>query len=264
MTDETAEALNNETESPAVEGATQGDATPADSPSEERANGAQKRIGELTFKWRETERERDELLNRVRELETAQQPVAQQEPTDSTVPRYSDFDSDDDYSRAMAEHAERVARDAAQRVIREQQEQQRQDQARTSLEERTQTYRDRVNAYIAENPEMAEALERTRPPLNTAMRDYLFSSDEAAPITHFLANNPDRAARIASMSDMDTIKEMARIEADIQSLQPKTISDAPPPLPDVEQSTPEGDSLELSDDIPASEWLRRRRAQLNR
>lgn len=70
---------------------------------------------------------------------------------------------------------------------------------------------------------------------NRAIQDALRASDNPADLAYWLGNNPEDAARINSLPDLQAAREIGRIEAGLSIPQPKKKTNAPPPIKPINQ-----------------------------
>lgn len=258
-----------EPDSPAVEsaptetlevGASEGEAAPSsDSPSETSEDSSavealKRRLSQKTYLQREAERERDALRA---QLEAQQQPKQPEPQGDLRIPVESDYADPDEYRRDMEAYTDRKvqatlsARDAERAA----------SEAQAAKQRSIAAYREKCAAYAGETPEFVDDVRDSRVPVTEAVMDYLVESDRPAELTHYLAKNPEHAARIEGMGPVAAARELARVELALGDAQGKKLSDAPPPMSDVEDG-PTADPDDLSDTLSVEEWMRRRNRRI--
>jgi len=95
----------------------------------------------------------------------------------------------------------------------------------------------------------------------TAFLAAVLDFDAPAKLLHHLGTNPDLAAELADLTPTRLVRRLDAIEQELNDkAKPKT-SGAPKPL---EPVRPAGAANDLSDDLSADEWMKRRRQQLLR
>lgn len=231
--------------------APQGDAPPSDSSTEngKPESGAEKRIRELTWHRREAERRAQEAEQRLRELESrSKQP--EQPQGDLRVPIESDYDDPEQYRKDLDAYTREVYRREAEAVQR----QARERETEAQREQRIADLRDRVGKYAAENPDFVEATQNASMAPLPHLIDYMADSDKAPELLHYLAKNPDHASRIEALSPVAAARELARVEYELEQTQAKRLSDAPPPMGDVDDG-PTATPTEVTDKQSVSEFL---------
>ena len=208
--------------------ASAGAATPPDSSPEEPSKGAEKRIRELTYKQREAERRAEEAERRAAELEAKVSARPEPEPAkvDDAPPLESDFDKPEDYREAMAKWTDSrlEARERAR-----QQEAERATAAQRQAEQR-RTLSDKLSAYAGENPTFLDDIETAGIQATPVITDFLVESDKAGAVLHYLAQNPEHAAKLEGASVAASMRELTRIEAQLDAVAQPQPSGAPDPI----------------------------------
>ena len=232
----------------------QGAATPSESSPEkesDKESGAQKRIRELVWRQREAERRAEEAERRLRELES--QKPAGQPKSELVIPVESDYDDADEYRRALDTYTRSVLSEEAERRERQRTQQETESQRQARLK----AHQDRCANYASEHADFIEDIKQATVPVTAPMQEYMLDSDRSAELTHYLAKNPDHAFRIADMSPIAAARELAKVELALEQAQPKKLSDAPPPMSDVEDG-PTKAPTEIRDGMTAEEFVRAR------
>ena len=214
---------------------------------QKQAKGVQKRINELARQRYEAE-QRAESERRQREL--LEQQIKQQTPKEPGEPKEDDFETYDEYIRALGrweakkEYEAQKTEEEKQReaVTRQQKEQ---EFVRRSVEVKAK-YEDfdmvRMNAILSEPMESA-----------------IISSELGPEVLYYLGNHVDESYNISQMDPINAARELGRIEAKI-SLTPKS-SNAPKPIPKIGSS--DNVELDLSDELSMEEWIARRNKQVS-
>lgn len=243
------------------QGAEQGAATPSDSPPEQEAreSGAQKRIRELTWKQREAERRAEAAEQRLRDIES--QKPAEESPSDIKIPVESEYDDPEQYRKDLDTYTRSIHRQEEDRRERTRTAQ----QSELERQQRLSAYQDKCAAYAADHPEFVEDVTAASKAGvlgdSPHVLEYMTESEVPAEMTHYLAKNPDHAARIEAMSPTAAARELAKVELSISQAQPKKLSDAPPPMTDIDDGGTTDPSA-FTGKESVDEWMEKRRAQL--
>lgn len=234
-------------------------AAPETSESEQpKAKGVQKRLDELTRNWRETERDRDYWR------EVALKAYAPPEPkveAPEKAKSLADFEYDEGkYQAYLLQQIESRAVAAAERKLREAQEQEAATRRRASFQARESDFAKTVDDYheVTRNP---------RVPISQAMAEAIAESEDGPALAYHLGKNIEIAEKIAQLSPLAAARELGRIEAKLalereRAKEQARVSKAPPPPPKVEATEPaiEKDPDQMSTD----EWLKWREKQLRK
>ncbi len=196
------------------------------------------------------------LKQRVAELEARSTP---QEV--STEPQIAQFETADEYAKAMKEWATKQAGETIkQREQREQQEryERSRSESLTNFQERLEDARDKYSDY--------DTVAGGNHPVTQAMADAITESDIGPDVAYFLGKNPKEATRIAQLSPLRQIAEIGRLEAKILA-EPAVIktSSAPEPIRPV-RPTGKARITDTTDprsikDMSDSEWIEAERAR---
>lgn len=219
-------------------------------PSKPKARGGfQKRIGELTAKNRQLERQLAEA--------TAPKDAAQ----DDAAPKREEFASYEDYIRAEARHAARQAYADEQRANAER-------AVATARDERAVVFRDEMENDAAEDPAFAKAWATVTAdnfPISPAIRDFVAESDDPHSLIEWLANNRAEAVKLYRADPGQVSRALARVEAKIAATPPARTTQAPPPPPTVGgRSAPRTNLDKLAQEKNPDEYIRLRREQMAR
>lgn len=221
--DETSESSpeNDPTEETTETAEESAEAQPEDKPEEPpQKSGVEKRIGELTWKQREAERERDYW----RQQAMSQTPP---EPAPAPTKTLEDFDYDEmKYQAYLFEQAtaraEQGATEAARRILAEEEQNRIQMQRRQQFESSEKEYARNLADYwnVARN----ESLTVTQD-----MADVILDSDNGPAILYYLGKNPDIADQISRLPLHVAAREIGKIEAKLSTPEPEKATKAPPP-----------------------------------
>jgi hypothetical protein len=186
----------------------------------EKQRGVEKRISELTKKFRDAERERDTWKEKALASQKAQDALAE--------PNEADFADPNDFTKATVKHAVKAAvaetsADEANNRARE-----AEIAARAAADavwsERISTYRQATPDYdtvIAAAADLAVA-----PYVADALKD----SDNGPALLYHMAKHPEVAERLNTMGERRAWQEIGRLEATLGAKPVKTPSNAPAPI----------------------------------
>lgn len=226
------EDVSHETESSTVETNESPEASqqPETDTEEKKRAGVQKRIDQLTRQRYEEQRRREELEQQLKELQ-----AKQDQPKPVVAPNPEDFE---DYNEYLERQADFLAHRAQEKISEAQKQQAQADQQRQLREEqanRTQRFKERVEAEIDQyegfldkvnDPVFNQITESMHQDLITLIQE----SEKGTALTYHLANNLAEADRIARLNPVLAARELALLEASIKLPQPKKVSDAPDPI----------------------------------
>lgn len=232
----------------------------------------EKRIGELTYNWRQAERERDYWREFATKLAPQPQGApAQQQAQASTKPQRANFASDEDYIEAVAEWKSEQKLSEWDRKRREEAERQENERRQQTV---AKTFSEREAKARAKYEDYQEVAYSDDNPISELMAKVIYASEVGPEIAYFLGKNPDKGLQIAQMTDPHSVAlALGRIEAQIEAAanppQPVTPpapkaapTSAPPPPKVLSNSAPA--QKRLSDDMPTAEWVRERNAQIRK
>lgn len=197
-----------------------------------------------TPKWfRQTLARKDqqlgELRARLRMLEEAQRPLSQPSLDDGSQ-QSQQVDQGDIEQRVLA---------AAQRIAKQ--------------ERAAERFRNHVLAEgLKSDPQFAQKLQDL-----AAVGDWdedtmemVLDADKPAALFAHLASNLDEAAEILALPLAQRARAIARLEVRLEQQSKPAASSAPKPLSPVKGTASTGD--DLHDELPMSEWMKRREAEL--
>ena len=236
------------------------EAKPEEKKEDPIPKGVQKRIDRAVREKYEAQAESKMLKERLDRIEQNLQ--RNQLPTkaiDNSEPKIENFD---DFDKYVAAKAEWIASKKINETL--------QDRERRTAEERVATahykavdgWNQRLAEATAEMPDFKEVVSSSDLPMSDFMRDAIIDSDLGPKVAYWLANNPDEAKKIASMSPLATVKAIGRIEERLESQAkaPKKPTGAPAPLKPVGgKASVQKDPGQMSD-AEYLEWRKKGRA----
>lgn len=186
---------------------------------------AARRIGGLTREVRAREREIGELRGLLRAQginPDALSGTPQQPASDNGEPRQDQFQTYEDYTRALARYEARMEH---QRLNREAAEKTTAQRLRESMKA--------VRGEAADFDEVVASVFEPDFPNSKTMADFVEESDQPARMLYWLGNNPDEAARISQLSPIRQAKELAKVEANLAAPAPQPKRPGAPPPPKI-------------------------------
>jgi len=221
---------------PEQDGQTQAEGTPKEEGQGGSAPGAEKRIGQLTYKVKESERKFDEAQ---RELALAQTRIrdleAQAYPELGEEPKQDNYESQEEYQYArMGYEAQKGNLEFAKKQNRVQVDRARKD----AVHAHDQRMLSLVNEQIQGNSEFAPDFETVvrATEVSGVMRDILASSEHFGPAAYYLAKNPQVANEIMSLPAQGQAVRMANLlvhaalQQEKQNLSAPRGTAVPPPI----------------------------------
>jgi len=224
-------------------------AAPADDDAgAHRSKGVERRIGQLTRRYRQSERENTALKGRI---DTLEQRIG---PTPApTRPTTDDFETPEEYEDALFEW-----RDATQAHNQAQTPAPAQPPARSEDAIRIERG---LEDMLEVHPDAVDAVMENEWPCNDATYEFLTSSEKGAELAYHLAKNPAVAARINALSPAQAARELVTVEAGLSATANKpSATPAPPPG---EPVTPSGSTgISDPDKMSAAQWRAWREGEL--
>lgn len=227
-----------------------------------------KRFGEITAKYRETERERDYLRQ---QLQLREQQEQQRKPEAEKPKTLADFDYDEaKFQSYVVEQAREAAKEAAREAANERREQ----ETRAS---RARKFQEREIAFERETKDYREVAHYA--PISNDVAQIIQDMEAGPEVAYFLGKNRDIALSINDLPPHIAAIELGRIDARLsmerkakadaleKARAEKAVSKAPEPTSKIDGSgshekisSASPDSDKLSDE----EWVRAERARLKR
>lgn len=235
---------------------------PVTTPKEQEPEWFTKRFGEITAKYRETERRALAAEQRLAQFE--QQRAQPKEPEKTKT--LADFDYDEGKFQAyVVEEAKRVAREAAREADTE-----RQSQERT--ERRARKFQEREIAFEKETKDYREVAHYA--PISNEVAEIIQDLESGPEIAYYLGKNRDIALSLSDLPSHIAAVELGRIDARLtaekkakaealeKAKAEKAVTTAPPPTPKLEGVNPAVDK-DPSDmtDAEFAKWRRKQIAQ---
>ncbi len=222
--------------------------------------GVQKRIDRAVREKYEAQAEAKMLKERLDRIEqNLRQNNRQDRPIDNSEPMIDNFD---DFDKYVAAKAGWIASKKINETLQERERRSAEERVAAAHYKAVEGWQQRVEQATAELPDFEEVLSSSDVPMSDFMRDAIIDSDLGPKVAYWLANNPDEAKKIASMSPLATVKAIGRLEERLESQAkaPKKPTSAPAPL------TPVGGKASVSkdpgkmSDAEYLEWRKKGRA----
>lgn len=193
----------------------------------------QDRFDDLTRQKHEAAREAA-YWRGLAEQRAAKETAPAERPTGK--PSADQFEDHSEYVEALADW--KVEQKLAER------EQRQQEQAKAS------TWAERAQAVKAELPDFDSVMATSTAPMSAAMAEAIKDSDIGPKVAYHLAQHPEEAARLSSMSPMAAAREIGKIEATLltpKAEPQKKVTSAPtPPTPIGSGRSTVGDPAKMS------------------
>lgn len=192
---------------------------PSTSDSTDQKVSAVKRIGDLTKKWRATERslsfERQKREEAEAELKKLQALIPAEAP-----PSKDDFEDDASYQIALAQWA---AKEQVRILQNDSTKQKESELVATTASDIEQAMDAITEAGLSKYEDFAMVALSTDLVITPTMVEVIILSDVAEDILYYLGQHPDESALIGSMSALKAAKEIGKIEVEVQ----KKVSEPP-------------------------------------
>lgn len=205
--------------------------------------GAEKRIGQLTAKFRQSERERLELLERFEALESRVPP-----PEPPARPHADDYETASEYEDALFDWRDKAKDFKA--------ESEKPAPQKESTPEGWEEFEDRIDSLKETIPDIGDKVFTDAYACTDDMMTVIMDSDRGPEVAYHLATNEAEANRIAKLSPVQQARELFTIE---QNLPVQNASAAPEPAGYIK---PGGAGEIDAEKMSADEWRIRREAEI--
>jgi DNA repair exonuclease SbcCD ATPase subunit len=237
-------------------------ATSEDSDAEEkpkRRSRAEERINALTKDKYEAQKQAQQYQEQLAQIQQYLQQQAAQQSIGENMPTLADVNYDETaYQQAVQQWSQNQVQNYQENLYRQQMQQveaqQRQAEAmkfQTAIAEGQAKYPDFTQKVMDPNlPSLRE--------INSSAFEAVMDSDNAVDIAYYLASNPQEVYAFASMSPVQAIKQVTRIEAQFAA---KPQSRAPLSKPPG-KVTGNSEAVKDPETMSTAEWLAWRNNQL--
>jgi hypothetical protein len=214
-----------------VEEKTEEEETPAEPPQKKDETKIEKRIGELTKKWRTAQREADFLktqsTKRISELEEELEKLKSKVPAENK-PKRDDFDDYEAFLEALADwkvDARFKAAEGKEKKVKEEvNEKSVVDEVYLIMDQMIETGREKYEDFDA------VAMDKDLM-ITDAMTELILESEVSADIMYYLGQNPDEAAEIAKLTPLKIAKKFVEIELKLKEGEGDEEEEEIPPPP---------------------------------
>lgn len=183
----------------------------ADGKDPDKGKGAEKRIGELTKKWRAAERERDFEKNKRLEAEKALKEVKSKIVV-GEKPKREAFDSDEEFVEALTDwkidSKLKASQEEVTKTVSDREEKDAITEVYNNLDAMVESGKEKYEDF-------AEKVFDKALSISPDMTEIILDSDTevSVEIMYYLASNPDESAEIAKMSKEKAARMIGKIEA---------------------------------------------------
>lgn len=233
----------------------QGAAPADDGAGAPRKKGVERRIGQLTRRYRESERQRLALKEQVEKLEQRIGPAP--EPA---RPRQDDFETPEEYEDALLSWHDDM------RAHKQGQDSSEQSATVDGAADIVTEFEEQLEAVA---PDAIMVVMDDDWPCSDAMVEFIRESDKGAQLAYHLASNTSIADKLSKLSPSQAARELVKIEAELPATIQTSAGDeagkaaggAPPPIEPGKTGGGEG-GITDPDKMSTEQWLKWRKEQL--
>jgi hypothetical protein len=241
--------------------------------------GVQKRINEMTYKYREQERRAQAAEAKIAEYEERERKAKEPAPEAEKRKTLADFDFDDvAYEDYLAERVtQRASKTAAEQATKAVEERELKKAQETTAATRAAKWKTAAEAFAKDHPDFAERVYGPDLHFTDAVSELLTESDLGPQLAYHLAQNPDELSRIARLPPAAAGREIGKLEVKLTPAEappkeetdadetaraqaPPATTKAPPPPPKLQpvanSSTRPLTTSPLSDKLGDEEWMK--------
>jgi hypothetical protein len=232
-----------------------------------KGKGFRRRIEKLKGKLTDKEREAEywrEIALKNQATDKKEQPLPKDSllDTKSGKPKPDDFDTQEDFIEAVAEWK-------AEQKLQERDSKSRETQLKNEYQSKIQSFQKNAKALAKQIDDYEDVLEEVSDiTLSLAVQDALLESDNGPELMYELAKNKSDFERINSLSPMQAMREIGRLEARLTSKKDSSKKEvsttkAPPPANPVTAKAASATKKSIFDkDLSQADYERLRREQL--
>lgn len=228
-----------------------------------RFKGVQDRIDELTRSRREAEREAEYWKTRAQANDKQVPAKAAAAPIEKPV--RTDFESDDAFLEALADH--KVEAKLAEREARQQQEQQQRSRVEAASKVAS-SWEERKAAARAEIPDYDSVMEGADHPVRNHVAELIMEHDHGPKLMHHLAQHPEEIDKLNEMTPAKAAFELGKLAIKFEKAAPAADSSSKPVARETKAPPPaarnvgSGSATETAlGDLPMEDYIARRRSQ---
>lgn len=193
---------------------------------------------------------------RIGEL-TAQVPKKDEPGKSDDAPKRESFESYEEYLEAKAAYR---AEKAAEKLLAERENLTRKQREELEEKERADTWAKRQKLGREKYKDFDDVVGNDEVPITKAMAEAIMEADLGYEVAYYLGKHPEEAERIADLSPARQAVEIGKLEAKLSESPKPKASQAPEPISPVKGGGVADGSL--NDDLPMSEWIKRRQKQV--
>lgn len=251
-------AQGEEVENEEVEATT----TSEDEQEDERQKmgGVQKRFKELTRKNYEAQQQNQALQEQLAAIQQQQQKAQIDQSLNAPMPTLADYGYDEAaYSQAIQQwNAQQIQafQEGQEKATQAQQAQQQQVKEAQAIQAKMTAAVEKYPDFYAviTNPELPSLQD-----INPAAYQAIVDSDQFADVAVHVAKNPELIYGFGSMSPVQAIKEVARLEMKLSAPPKVPTKQAPPPPTELEGNAA---AYKNMSDLSTEEWMAARNKQI--
>lgn len=226
----------------------EGDEPPEEGKSKKRLK---RRIYQLSQERDRLRKEKEELERQVKK------------PDEELVePDRDSFDSLEEYYEALSAYREKKA---VANFKAEQERKQREEAEEREFQTLSEKWQESREEAADRYEDFDEVLATTEAPMTSTMSRYYMESEIGADVAYYMASHPEKADKIAKLSPILQVRELAKIEgtvsAEMERRTDKPVSSAPEPVTPVKGG--ESDEGKPSAKEPIDDWMAKRRKQVH-
>ncbi len=195
-------------------------------PSEEEVSESKKRRERRKAHIAELKRQKDDAEAKLERITKAGQ---------GEEPREEDYDDPLEYAAAKAVHMSHVKDAERERSVVQAEVQDLDARAQTEI---NQTFAAAVDDARARYQNYDAVALNVNLPVTEAMAGVIQAVDNGPDVLYHLGSNPAEAARISTLTPQEQAFELGRMSAALTAPQPKTVTEAPPPIKPVTGRSP--------------------------
>jgi len=194
-----------------------------------KKNGVQKRINKLNQRVTDSQKETEYWKGVALQQKNQDKEPESKSTKENTRPNSDDFESHDDYIESLTDWK-------LDQKLADQNAKAEQQKETERVQVVAKTWKDRLDQFSDQTPDFEEAIEASEDVvLSGEVQQAIVESDLGPRLLYELAKNSELSQKISSMSTINAIKELGKIEARFESSSSKKIGNnqitkAPRPL----------------------------------
>jgi len=235
---------------------------PEPTPQKKEGGGFRKRIDELVRKNHDTSRQNAQLQQQLDSIQEQQRQAQLDGTVNAPPPQLEDYTTPEDYYEAV----ESWKKDSITSFQEGQAESDRKTQEIADNAKAQQDYQVKVAQAVEKYPDFMATITNPElpnlPEISPAGFQAVVESDNFADVAVYLAKNPVELYGLGSMSPIQAIKEVAKIEMRLAA-KPASQTTTPAISPPTELGG-QASSVKQTGDMSTEEWMKNRNSQLQK